>query len=288
MPTLISVVNYFSSSLLDECMQSIVENARPQDHHFVIYDNSVDDEEWRLIANLGVKYAADFSSVRVHRAPANIGFGAGHNRNYEHSANLDFDSILILNPDVTVLHGCLTQLSRRATVTSCIVSVPCRQNESLSSGFSRIEKWSGRALRTHSESKAATAYPDGHFMIIGRRTWDTVGGFDERFFLYGEEIDLTLRARAALSDFTLVQHPDALVVHLGAATTSTDGKKSTVAVLHANRSRVLLYRTHASLRKQLPILIAVRTVSALLALVRGDRTLGAAAMIGLWQGLRWR
>lgn len=61
----------------------------------------------------------------------------------------------------------------------------------------------------------------GGFMLVDRSMWEELGGLDETFFMYGEDIDFALRARVLGARPVLV--PDAEVVHeAGASSTSAD------------------------------------------------------------------
>jgi GT2 family glycosyltransferase len=74
--------------------------------------------------------------------------------------------------------------------------------------------------------------------MIDRELWDTLAGFDEAFFMYGEEADLCLRARTR--GFRPAITPDAAIVHHGAASEPAEASKL-VRLLAAH---VLLFRKH--------------------------------------------
>ena len=55
----------------------------------------------------------------------------------------------------------------------------------------------------------------GSFMLVRREAWEAVGGFDERFFLYSEEVDLCLRVRRA--GWRVVHVPSVTILHHGSS-----------------------------------------------------------------------
>jgi GT2 family glycosyltransferase len=78
----------------------------------------------------------------------------------------------------------------------------------------------------------------GCLCLVPRGVWDELGGLDERFFVYGEDVDLALRARAA--GYRPLLCPEATVVHeVGAASASRTDK---LVLLH--RGKVSLFRKH--------------------------------------------
>jgi GT2 family glycosyltransferase len=98
----------------------------------------------------------------------------------------------------------------------------------------------------------------GCFMLMRTDLWRRLGGFDPRFWMYGEEADLCLRARAL--GFRPVVTPEATIVHLIGASETVPARK---AVLLAKARRTLMARHWSALWR--PI---------------------AAPMLWLWAGLR--
>jgi GT2 family glycosyltransferase len=80
----------------------------------------------------------------------------------------------------------------------------------------------------------------GCFFLIRAADWQRLGGFDERFFMYGEEADLCLRARKVglRPRFT----PDATIVHYGGASEPVRANK----MVRQMAAKALLIRTHFS------------------------------------------
>ena len=79
----------------------------------------------------------------------------------------------------------------------------------------------------------------GAFFLIRRSLFETLGGFDERFFVYFEEVDLSLRATFA--GFHSVYLTDAQVYHVGLGTTK---RLSALPLFYSLRSRTQYSRKH--------------------------------------------
>lgn len=192
--------------------------------------------------------AAAAGAVTVHD-PANPGFGAGVNRGVARTAS---PYVLICNPDAEVVAEAVeagVELLRTrpdvAAVQGVIVNrssgLPERSQgvevgpvhllgravgarRLLSDGFVRRLARRSAVLRDHAqrvperpedvESLAATA------VLVRRSAFDAVGGFDESFFLYGEDLDLCRRLRRA--GWRLVALPDVWAEHLSGASAESE------------------------------------------------------------------
>lgn len=173
---------------------------------------------------------AEFDQVEVLRVP-NRGFAAGNNVGIARAAGR---YVLLLNPDVEIREGTLAELvaaldSRPDVGIASVVQrdgdgalqysmrrfpTPLRDlGESLFAAhwpfFGTLQELETRAERYRRESS-----PDwvvGAFMCARAEAIASIGGMDERFFLYSEEIDWCLRVRRAGWD---VRHlPSMSVVH---------------------------------------------------------------------------
>lgn len=196
--------------------------------------------------------------VRYLPCPDNPGFGTGANRGIELLGRLDdFGSYLVLNHDVEILPGYLEAAIRSlANEGVGAASGPIyrdRFQESLWYAGGELRYLTGTVR--HSESPRDAERPrevnflPGAAVAISARAWDDVGGFDPRFFLYHEDVDLSLRLRRA--GWTLRFEPRMKAVHdVGSATGSGEVSAFFLEHLLATRLRPhpsLLYRTYLAL-----------------------------------------
>jgi GT2 family glycosyltransferase len=193
----------------------------------------------------------------------NVGFGAACNRG---ARATDAPLLLFLNPDarlnvdaLAALHealradshcaaaGCrLIDAEGRETVTARNFLTPFNEPfEHL--GLARALP--GRALRrTHRVRLDADLVDRGADWLSGacllarRAAFEEVGGFDESFFLYGEDEDLCRRWRAA--GWSLAYTAAGTAVHRGAASSRQDRARS-LALFYAGQAR-LLERSHGA------------------------------------------
>src|SRR3954471_21907512 len=177
--------------------------ARLPVHEVVVVDNDSPDETVAVVeAHMPV-------NGRLVRQP-NLGFGAGNNAGVR-ALTTPADAVLFLNPDAAIEPNDLRTLLRRMTADDTVgvvgprmfrSGVPIGSSGREATALTEIE----RALpspvrkllprRPASPDEARTGpvgYVEGACMLVRRKAFDEVGGFDEQFFLFFEELDLAQR-----------------------------------------------------------------------------------------------
>src|SRR3954469_24613447 len=150
---------------------------------------------------------------------ANLGFAAGcHAGAGASSAPL----LLFLNPDAVPAPGCVDALRACAAARpgwgawQALVTmaggrvVNTAGNEAHFLGFG----WAGRCgepVTAIAPEPAEVGFASGAALVVRREAWDAAGGFDERYFMYGEDLDLCLRLR--LAGWGIGIEPRAVVEH---------------------------------------------------------------------------
>ncbi|GAA4163135.1 hypothetical protein GCM10022286_23180 [Gryllotalpicola daejeonensis] len=242
--------------------------------------------------------------VEVIDAGTNLGFAAGVNRGV---ARAPGEYVLLLNPDTTVLPGALTALVEFAVAhpehglyggrtlaadgslepSSCwgaptLWSLLCFAS-GLSTAFARSRLFDPESLGwwprdTVREVPVIT----GCLLLARRADWDRLGGMDERYFLYGEDADFSLRASAAGLRPVIV--PAATIVHTVGGSTSESGRERNgrkMSMVMAGKATLLRLRWSAGRAAAGIALLKTGTlVRALL-----ERALGRAE--GTWSEV-WR
>ena len=273
----IVIVSYNCNQALQTCLLKLLaENETPP---IIVVDNASTDGTAEMVAR-------DFSAVQLIKNNKNLGFAAGCNQGIRACTS---DFILLLNPDTLLGRAALQKLVDRMRAQPDIgacgprilnpdgsLQPSCRQFPTLGAmvsdelGFGRLFPHSRRLAkyRMHGWEHNETATVDqlmGACLLLRRSALEHLGLFDERFFLYFEEVDLCLRLQQA--GWRVVFVADATVTHIGGESSKTDPRN---ALGHRYRSLFTFYRKHYP-KWQLPILrLAVQT-AALARVVAGRR-----------------
>jgi GT2 family glycosyltransferase len=177
---------------------------------------------------------AEEPGMRIIRNPVNVGFGAACNQG---AAAADGEIIMLLNPDAQILEGDTADLERTfATSTATIVGFPLQQSSGdptpsaypmpsavdLLADVLRIDsvrRRFGLPPRRRAASPARPGEPAwaiGAALALRRTDWHRLGGMDEGFFLWYEDVDLG--ARSARTGGTVAIAEGILIRHAGAST----------------------------------------------------------------------
>lgn len=224
------VVSYNTCALTLECLASVYEQTERCSFEVIVVDNASDDGSGDMIERA-------FPEVRLVRSEANLGFAGGNNL----AAGLARGRhLLLLNPDTRVLEGAIDRLVEFADAdggrrvyggrtlfadgslnpSSCwrrqtVWSLACRAL-GLCSAFRGSAWFDTEAMGGWArDSVRGVDVVSGCFLMMCRALWDRLGGFDERYFMYGEDSDLCLRARKLGAGCVVV--PWATIVHHGGA-----------------------------------------------------------------------
>jgi GT2 family glycosyltransferase len=220
------IVSYNSARFLDVCIQSIHARSGGIELEVIVVDNASRDGSADIVAQL-------FPHVVCIRNSQNTGFAYACNQGIREARG---EFVLLLNPDSAIIAGTLEEavrhmqshpdigilgakiLNRNGTLQlACRRSIPTMRSAFFKfSGLSRLfpgsRFFSEYNMTYMDENEPADVVAiSGAFLMIQRDLALNVGGLDERFFMYGEDLDLCLRARQAGSralywPFIVVRH----------------------------------------------------------------------------------
>ena len=241
------IVNWNSWPLLARCLQALAAQTF-QDFSVTIIDNASQ-------AGPPEHLLAAYPSACLVRSPTNIGFAAANNLAVRHHTGHS-PWVALLNPDAFAQADWLAQLMQAANAHPDVAVFASRQlnaaDPSLLDGDGDRYHISGRAWRSgyglplaqqqnaHSGkpgSLPAVFSPCGAAALYRRSAYIEVGGLDEDFFCYFEDVDLGFRLQLAGYPCLLV--PGAVVHHVGSATAG--GQHGDFAVYHGHRNLVWTY-----------------------------------------------
>jgi GT2 family glycosyltransferase len=208
--TSVVIVGYNSGQFLHDCIDSICRNEAGVE--VIIVDNASTDG-----AVSGVQ--ADFPAVCVVRSEHNVGFGAGNNLG---AARANGKYLVFLNHDTVVTDGWLEALVgplvKDPSVGLVTPKVLLKGNPDRINVAGLDVHLSGLSMcrglgepRDTLDREAEVAAISGVAFAVRRDLFHTLEGFDEDFFLYMEDVDLSLRAW--LAGYRCLYVPRAVVLH---------------------------------------------------------------------------
>lgn len=219
----ISIVTHNNERNILLALESVYKYAGNLDLSTFVVDNASSDKTVELVRE-------NYPQVKIIKLPKNIGFGAGHNQ-VLNKINSDFH--VILNPDITfstnILDDLATYLQENpdvAIVTPNILNVDGSRQDlpKLNPKFKylisgRLERFGGifKAWRDQYTCKniaferpTEVDFCTGCFIMIRTSIFKKLNGFDEKFFMYFEDADLTRRAK---KHGKTVLHPGICATH---------------------------------------------------------------------------
>ncbi|HET9315641.1 MAG TPA: glycosyltransferase family 2 protein [Vicinamibacteria bacterium] len=270
------VVSFEARDDLAACLASLDAHGGPG-LEVVVVDNASTDGSANLVAR-------SHPQARLVRNPRNAGFGRACNQG---AAAAGAPYVLFLNPDARLTPGALDALVRVLDDEPGVGIVgPRTVNDdgtpqlSFGPALGLLAEWRQRRLvrgvrkrdpgilRRVEAMTTAAGEPDwvsGSCLLIRRSAFEQVGGFDEAFFLYEEDVDLCVRVRAA--GWRVRFEPRAVVQHALGRSMARDPYR---ARLEYERSHLRYYRKHngplewAVLRAGTTVQAAARLVCGLI------------------------
>ena len=161
----------------------------------------------------------DHPDVTVIRIPQNVGFSMAYNLAMPHAFADGCEWVIWANNDVLLESGCLSELMRAVQTDPNIgVAGPAFLSwDSDEPNYYMKGKCPGLipAMQARSSVPVDTDWVEGSFLMVNRRTVETVGALDPRFFIFWEEADFCRRVRHSGRRVVLV--PSSRVRHYGGA-----------------------------------------------------------------------
>ena len=219
------VVSFNVRELLVHCLESLTSDLAGLAAEVVVADNASIDGTVDAVRQR-------FPRVRVLENDRNLGFGAANNQALKITSG---QAVLFLNPDTEMRPGAASTLVRHMTehpdvgvvgprlhypngiIQSSRRSFPTPLTGLIESTI--VQRWfpkTGLLRRYYRDGNSDDQTQDvdwlvGACLLARRETIDRVGGFDERFFMYSEELDWCYRVRE--DGWRIVYLPDAEVIH---------------------------------------------------------------------------
>ena len=284
------VLNWRQPAMTLECVRALSAMTAPARFDILVIDNGSGDgsaEALRRDLPAGVELLV---------LPENLGFGRGNNIGMRRALDAGYSHALLINNDAFPAPDMLDRLLSAADEGIALLSPKIyyddRPDVLWFAGARRkrrtldiADTGRGEADGPQWSADRDVDYLLGTCLLVNLAAVAPVGLFDERYFMYFEDLDWSIRLQRAGYRLRLVA--GAHLAHRVAA--SSGGLDSPFRRYHLARSGVIFWRTHAGAGSPAAILL-FRLASAVKMLVRLALTGQRAAAAAYWRGLRdgWR
>ncbi|MEK6557855.1 MAG: glycosyltransferase family 2 protein, partial [Candidatus Margulisiibacteriota bacterium] len=217
------IVHYNTPDLLCQCIQSIQAYTREVSYEVIVVDNA---------SSLRVE-PTHLQGVHWIQSAENLGFGRANNVGAKQAKG---KYLLLLNSDTLLINNLLLALYQEACSRERFgIIAPRLLNPDHSTQLygSVMGWWQYKGTKS-----SKVSFVSGAAMLIPRELFLELGGFDERFFFYNEDVDLckTIRRRG----YPIFYEPLITVIHFGGQST----RKSLRLQLQAFRSSWYFFKKH--------------------------------------------
>jgi GT2 family glycosyltransferase len=243
----IVIVNYNTCGLLRDCLRSVYASEGQLDYEVIVVDNYSPDNSVQMVQQ-------EFPQARLIASPINGGYAYANNLGLQQGRG---DYLLLLNPDTVLPPTALRDMLRfmiehpkagvagpKLVLANGSLDLACRRSfPTLDVAFFRLVGLSKRYPQSPRFNRYNMGYLDpdeltevdsvvGAFMLIRRQALEQAGLLDERFFAYGEDIDLCYRIKVD-HGWKVYYNPAVVVTHYKSQATRKRALKMNVEFYRA-------------------------------------------------------
>lgn len=220
------ILNYNVRFFLELCLKSVEAAIADLDAEIIVVDNHSDDNSCEMVKEL-------FPKVILIENLKNFGFSKGNNIGV---AKAKGDYVCILNPDTVVAEDTFKILLDFAVTTPNVGIVGCKlidgtgqflpeSKRNVPTPLVSIQKILGNskfyyANHVKEDAIGKVSILVGAFMILKRSIYNDIDGFDEDYFMYGEDLDFSYRIEKA--GYQNYYNPFTTIIHFKGESTLRD------------------------------------------------------------------
>ncbi|MDD7885215.1 glycosyltransferase family 2 protein [Flavivirga sp. 57AJ16] len=199
----IVILNYNVRYFLELCLKSVQAATLEIDAEIIVVDNNSEDDSCQMVRTL-------FPGIKLIENKTNFGFSKGNNMGVLQAKG---EYICILNPDTVVAEDTFSKLLNFSEKKEKLGIVGCKlingagvflpeSKRNIPYVKVAVKKIYGNSKDYYANDLQANALGKvdilvGAFMLLKRDVYNAIGGFDEDYFMYGEDIDLSYRVLKA-------------------------------------------------------------------------------------------
>lgn len=213
----IIILSYNTKQLLFQCLESVYKHVKFK-HEVIVVDNDSQDGSTTMVKK-------EFSSVRLIKNKENLGFSKACNIGAAKSRG---EYLLFLNSDTIINDNSVSRLLKEiekdkeiAVVGGMLRNLDGTQERSFGNDYNLLnlavmlfggDKLEKKLLKVP-ENPSEVGWVSGGCMLVRKETFSLLNGFDERFFMYFEDVEFCYRCRKLGKK--VIFNPHSLITHLG-------------------------------------------------------------------------
>ena len=186
--------------------------------------------------------------VNIYRLDENKGFAGGANVAVKNAIDLKYSNLMLLSQDVLLSPDSAQKMIDQLSISSGIVfpTMWDRNKNIIFSKGGKVNKFLGTIKLSKIKVPTKPDWADGSCLVFSKKTYETIGGIFEKYFMYFEDVDFCLNAKKL--GFTL-SHVDTKVSQTPKGPNSR--LRSRNSVLLARRSKSWLFKISVTKRNVL-------------------------------------
>ncbi len=239
------VLNWNGREHLADLLPGLLACDHP-DYFVLVVDNASEDGSVRWLR-------AEFPQVELLALPDNLRFSGGNNAGAQRALQLGAEQLLILNNDTRVDPRSLRRIAECFDADEKIGIVGpriCYDHEPCRIWYGGGVLWQALGFSMHRALRASidagrdpvgpTAWVSGCALAVRGEVWEDLGGLDDGYYIYAEDLDFCLRARDR--GWRIHYQPQASILHKVSASVGGDG--SPFKSYHKTRAGLRLFAQH--------------------------------------------
>jgi GT2 family glycosyltransferase len=191
----IIIVNWNTKNILKQAINSVISETKEIDCELIVVDNNSSDGSSQMIKK-------DFPSILLIENKINKGFAGGNNDGLKITKG---DYLMLLNSDTIVQENAIEKMVKFLDENNEVVMLgpkllnkygnfqeSCRRNlPDIKNSFLYIFSINKNKYKTHKDENVSgyTEAISGAVMMFRRSVYEKIGGLDERYFMYAEDLD---------------------------------------------------------------------------------------------------
>ncbi len=190
----ILLLNWNSSIDIKIALDNII-SSNNDNFRVILIDNFSEKQDRENLTKIYEEYKKTIEMYLVLN-DKNYGYAGGNNKGYDYLVENNLDgNILILNPDVKISKNTISKLQNTLNDNvGGVMSRTLNSDGSLMYDYIKLKGFFQKWLTTNKET-IETDYIAGSCMLLKREIINKIGLFDESFFMYWEEVDLSLKIK---------------------------------------------------------------------------------------------